>query len=530
MRIGVFLGGAPAARRLLAVVTWVVGFWGAQFPAEARPLKVIHTNDLHSFFEEADAPGRGGYAAVKATIDRLKADARDQGMDTLVLDAGDFSEGNSFFFADEGRTSWSIMDQMGYDAVAIGNHDFLIGLRQMDKILSSVRPTTPFLSANLEVDPQARVPALRKHIQPYVELNRAGARIAVLGLLTDELVYKWRLENAALTPPDFEARSQIPALRNRNDFVIVLSHLGFQVDIALARVVDGVDMIVGGHSHTTLETPFPARNRVGRQVPIVQAGQHGQLVGDLVVDVEPGQPLKVLSYRLVSVFKDQGTDAGIDRRVAQARRELENRFGREWFYKVIGLSEIPLEQPLNQPTAWGEFVATAIMDTASADLALDVGEFFGNTRPAGFVTREDLISMYPRTFDTRKASGWNVWSIRAPGWLIRYVLETAENSGLHLTTAGVTYDRIKNPNNGRIALRRVKIKGRKLRALREYRLAVTEGIGRGALELSTVLSLFFRPRDTGIPVWSSIENRIRSQGGRIRAPASWSMEASSLLQ
>ena len=523
-------------RRFGAVVSLVVGFLGGQSPAEARPLRIIHTNDLHSFMEEADAPGSGGYAAVKATIDRLKAEARDRGMDTLVLDAGDFSEGNEFFFADEGRTSWSIMDQMGYDAVAIGNHDFLVGLGQMDKILSSVKPTTPFLSANLTIDPQAKVPALRRHVKPYVELNRAGVKIAVLGLLTDELVYRWRLDKADLTPPDFEARSHVPALRNRNDFVIVLSHLGFNVDIGLARAVDGVDLIVGGHSHTTLETPFPAPNRLGGRVPIVQVGQHGRLVGDLVVDVEPGKPMKVLSYRLVPVFKDAGGDALIDRRVAQARVQLEDRYGKEWLYKVIGISEIPLEQPLLQSTNWGNYCADSFMNAAGADLALDVGEFYGNTRPAGFVTREDLISMYPRTFDTRKASGWNVWTIRAPGWLIRYVLETAANSSLHLNTAGVTFERTKDPKTGKVGLRKIRIKGRKLRALREYTLAVTEGIGRGALELSTVLALFFQPRDTGIPVWASIENHIRSQGGRIRAPASMptaissNAEAASLLQ
>src|SRR5262245_42283193 len=105
----------------------------------AQRLQILHTNDLHAHFDEAEdlslaqgnenKPSRptGGYAQVKALIDKLKREAAAEGTESLVLDAGDFSEGTQYFLIDKGEETWRLMDTMGYDAVALGNHDFYIG-------------------------------------------------------------------------------------------------------------------------------------------------------------------------------------------------------------------------------------------------------------------------------------------------------------------------------------------------------------------------------------------------------------------
>ena len=101
--------------------------------AYARLVQILHTNDLHSHFEQAedrsiagivspDKP-KGGYAHVKALIEKMRAEAASQGVESIVVDAGDFSEGAPFFLADKGEVSWRVMNAMGYDAVTIGNHD-----------------------------------------------------------------------------------------------------------------------------------------------------------------------------------------------------------------------------------------------------------------------------------------------------------------------------------------------------------------------------------------------------------------------
>ncbi|MCM2280124.1 MAG: bifunctional metallophosphatase/5'-nucleotidase [Oligoflexia bacterium] len=485
----------------------------------ARPLQIIHTNDLHSHLEKGDSDHTGGYAAVKGVIESLKARAAEQGIETLVVDAGDFSEGNAFFFADHGRESWRLIDAMGYDAVTLGNHDWLIGTRQMDEIIASIRPRTPLLGANVEV--WQSVPALREHLRPAIETTRAGARIAIVGLTTDELIYSWRVDKGRITPPIEKARELVPALRDRNDFVIALSHLGYKKDRKLAYQVPGIDLIIGGHSHTALTRPAIQKNYEGRKVPIVQTGSHGEFVGDLVVDVVKGKPLKVLSYRLVPVFRDGPRDPEMETRVSGARHSLEQRYGTDWLYETIGHSEVPIERPLHGPTRWGQLSAETLHETAGTDLSLDIGEFYGVSQPAGPVTRETLMQFYPRVFDIHRSSGWTIWRVQAPGWLLRLVLTEAVKMRQYIITAGLTYQ-IKTNDQGEPRVSKIRVNGRKLVDTQQYSVAVSEGLGRGGQELSALLRLIFEPEDTGVPFWSALERKIRAEGGviRERAPAS----------
>ncbi|MBI3535800.1 MAG: metallophosphatase, partial [Deltaproteobacteria bacterium] len=250
--------------------------------AHAKLLQIIHTNDFHSHFEQADELEWGGYAEVKYIIDAIKNTAELQGIDTLILDGGDFSEGTPFFMAEEGRLSWKMMDVFGFEAVVIGNHDWLIGFEQMDKILGEIAPKTQFISANLINRKgyvyQTEYKNLYKYVQPYAEFKKAGLKVGVLGLSTDEWTYRWRVKDTVIEPPIEIAKKQIPHLRFYNDFVIALTHLGVDKDISLVKSTEGIDLVVGGHSHTVLNEPLYIKNAVGKKVPIVQAGAHGMYV------------------------------------------------------------------------------------------------------------------------------------------------------------------------------------------------------------------------------------------------------------
>lgn len=492
----------------------------------ARPIQILHTNDLHSHLEYGDSRGTGGYEAVHRVIERLKARAAEQNIEALVLDAGDFSEGSPFFFADEGRASWKAIDSMGYDAVAIGNHDWLISASQMNEILGAIRPRTPFVAANFAFS--SRLKNLARHVVPHVELRKAGLRIAVLGLTTNEFVYRWRVHQGDITDPIARANELLPELRARNDMVIALTHLGTEVDLELARNTSGIGLVVGGHSHTLLHSPLLAKNTRGIPVPVVQAGQHGEYVGDLLVDMEPGKPVQVLRYALVPVHREEPPElasAGrapasvhatedMARQVREARAALERRYTPDWLYEPVAFSEVPVERPLYGPTVWGNLTAEAMQEAGSADLSLDVGEFYGEDQPAGPVTRESLMWLYPRSFDTRDSRGWTVWNVKVPGWLLAIVLSEAMKVGRFLNTSGVTYEVHSDEQGTRVE--NIRIGGRRLRYHREYTVAVSEGIGRGALEISFLLRAIFDPEDTGVPVWTAIERKARQLGGVIR--------------
>ena len=162
--------------------------------AVARPLQIIHTNDLHSHLDHANDPGRGSYAAVKATIDRIKWEAMNQGIDTLVLDAGDFLEDSQYFLADHGAYAWKAMNAMGYDAVEIGNHDWIAGLKDLDRAVGAAKPAFAFLGANFLYGWDST--NLVKYMRPSFETKRAGARIAVYGLATDDPFFAWAVAPA----------------------------------------------------------------------------------------------------------------------------------------------------------------------------------------------------------------------------------------------------------------------------------------------------------------------------------------------
>lgn len=479
----------------------------------ASPLQIIHTNDLHSFLESSQFEGWGGYAAVKATIEKIRKQGASKGLESVVLDAGDFSEGSQFFFSDKGRQSWRIMDAMGFDAVTIGNHDWLIGAQQMDDIFSKIRPRTPFLAANLEIT-QSKFPWLNRGMKGAVELVRGGIRIAVLGVTTDEMVYRWRMNGGGIGRPHEAANALTETLRSRNDLVIALTHIGVMEDLKFVSKTRDIDLVVGGHSHTRLSSPLTAKNKEGLDIPIVQTGEHGQWVGVMTVDVKKGRPMKVLSYELVPVRSSDASApeaAPVVEMIQQARRQLEDRYSASWLYDTVGFTQIPIERPVTQFTQWGNFAMEAIRQAAGADIAIDPGEFHGSTQPAGVINNESIMKSYPRVFEVNNAMGWTVWKIRVPGWLLKFVFEYVTNNGLHMNVAGLAFDA--DSSSGKVKLSNLKIQGQPVKPFKNYTVGVTEGIGRGAVEITFLLNLAFSPKNTGFSVWSVLERKLRETGG-----------------
>ncbi len=96
----------------------------------SKVIQIIHTNDLHSYFQGTRG-GIGGYAQLKTVIDELKRDATSKGIPSLYLDAGDFGEGSSFYFSNQGVDSLRALDMLGVDVTVLGNHDFILGGKQL---------------------------------------------------------------------------------------------------------------------------------------------------------------------------------------------------------------------------------------------------------------------------------------------------------------------------------------------------------------------------------------------------------------
>jgi 2',3'-cyclic-nucleotide 2'-phosphodiesterase (5'-nucleotidase family) len=492
-------------RQLLAILVLV------SLPASAwaRLVQIIHTNDLHSYLEHGDEKDFGGYAAVKATIDQIKTNATKQGIESIVLDAGDFSEGSQFYLANRGEAVWRTLNSMGYDAVTLGNHDWLNGIADMNRIIGHVKPQFALLGANFIFDHSYK--HMKKYLRPFIEIKRAGIKIAILGLTTEDFVYNWRAEDGFIWPAHRQAAEELPFLRERNDFVIALTHLGLRSDIKLVSKTAGIDLVVGGHSHTRMSAPLYAVDQRARQVPIVQTGQHGDFVGDLLIDLEPGQPLRIEHYRLIPVDANGAKDETVARHVMETREALDREYGHDWLREIVGYTDVPMISPTNGPTVWAQFTADAIREAGKAEVTIDIDKFYGNSMPAGPVTREQLFVFYPRVFSFSSRYGWTVYTTTVRGWVLELALKEAIKRGWWLNTSGLTYDIYYDGLTRKV--RNLKVNGQPLAGLGKYKTALPEGIGRGIIEIAPALSAIFKKtRDTGIPIWFALEEKLRRVG------------------
>jgi 5'-nucleotidase len=309
----------------------------------AKTFTILHTNDMHSAFIGMgpaadytpftlnDDATRGGYARLAALIAKRREARTGQGP-VLVLDAGDYSMGTPFGAATrEIGGELRLMARMGYDATTFGNHDFDLGPDGLGKsigVAAKAGRTPAVLASNTNFignDPTladlqrlAKAGAVRRHLV----IERGGIRFGLIGLLGKEAQHYTGGAGAVTFSDAIEtAKEMVKILRETKkvDVVIALSHGGVEKgqdgrytdgdDVRLARAVPGIDVVIGGHSHTALQEPIVVNGRT----PVVQTGKEGQNLGELIISVD-GSTLKVESYRLYPI---DDSIAG-DRTIAEA--------------------------------------------------------------------------------------------------------------------------------------------------------------------------------------------------------------------
>jgi 5'-nucleotidase len=254
-------------------------------------ITILHTNDVHSRIDpfpatDAKFPSMGGFARRAAMIGRI----RQEEPNVLLFDSGDIFQGTPYFNYYGGELELKLMSQMGYDAATLGNHDFDNGVEGLVRQLSNAN--FPFISSNYDVGDSP----LSGHVLPYKVIDKDGIRIGVFGLGVElnGLVHPRLTANVRYLDPVSKASEMAKLLRSdlRCDIVVCLSHLGFRYenpkvsDEVLAESGHGVDMVLGGHTHTFLDSPEVKHDVDGKPVMICQAGWAGIRLGrlDLYID------------------------------------------------------------------------------------------------------------------------------------------------------------------------------------------------------------------------------------------------------
>ena len=206
----------------------------------------------------------------------------------LIVDAGDYNQGTPYFTVFNGDLEMEVMNSLGYEVVAIGNHEYDNGVDELARRLSKARFQT--VCANYDFSGTALEPL----VKPYVIVEKAGKKIGIFGLTVPlrTLVARQNLKGIVYMDAFASADKWADYLKNveKCDLVIALTHLGYSGypdqanDVALAKDSENIDIIIGGHSHTFLKTDRVYQNRVGRDVVVVQAGAQGEWVGRFDID------------------------------------------------------------------------------------------------------------------------------------------------------------------------------------------------------------------------------------------------------
>lgn len=250
-----------------------------------RRLTILHTNDTHSHIEPVRGgqySGLGGIVERAALIDSVRrTDGRNN---VLLLDAGDFNQGTSYYSTFGGEVELKAMNILGYDAGTLGNHEWDNGLADLDARLPRLKQK--MVLSNYKVDEKV----FNKYVKPYAVIRRGGYKIGLIGILADVsgLVYGFDTNIKYISPVE-PVNQLADFLKNKKkcDIVIVLSHCGTvperteEGDIKMAPKLRNVDIIVGGHTHTNLTEPVYVEGADGKPVMVVTDFQWGIYVGEI---------------------------------------------------------------------------------------------------------------------------------------------------------------------------------------------------------------------------------------------------------
>ena len=433
-------------------LTLCAGFSSAAY-AEFT-LNILHINDFHSRFDpitgsdsncdpETDAAGEcfGGIARLKTIIDDTRAQYSDG--NSILLSAGDNFQGSLYYTTYKSKVVSDFFNQMGFDVVATGNHEFDDGPEEFLKFIEAAE--FPIIGGNFDV---TRDENLAGKIKGSIVLDIGGEKIGIIGATTEDT------PDIASPGDDIEFHDVIQYVRGASEAldaagvnkIILLSHIGYTLDLEVAAALPLVDVIVGGHSHSLLGSmegavgPYPTMvtNPAGVEVPVVQANQYGKYLGDIAITWDDDG----------NVVRAEGEPFLIDASVtadADFADQLQELLGpiEELTGTVIGTATDKLEGSREvcrvEECSMGNLLADAILDRVAdqgATIAFQNGGGIRASIDAGEITIGDVLTVLPfsNTLATVQISGADVIEALENG-----VSDIENGAGRFAQVAGLKY-------------------------------------------------------------------------------------------
>ena len=429
--------------------------------AEGYSLTVLHTNDFHSRFEpvskydsgcsvEDNNEGKcfGGAARLVTAI----ADARARTNNSILVDGGDQFQGSLFYTRYKGKAAAEMMNTLQYDGMTVGNHEFDDGPEVLRAFMDAVE--FPVLMSNADVSAE---PLLADTLKKSVVIERGGRKIGLIGLTPEDTFdLSSPGKNITFSDPAAAVQGEVDKLSADGvDIIVVLSHSGYGVDLAVAEATTGVDVIVGGHSNTLLSNtnerakgPYPTM--VG-DTAVVQAYAYGKYLGELKVDFDDAGKIISATGEPVVIDGEVAENEAMSARVAELAEPLEairNQVVAETAAPVEGsrdvcrvmecqMGNLVTDAALARVADQG--ISIAIMNSGGLRASIDAGE----------VTMGEVLTVLPfqNTLATFQLKGSDVIAALENG-----VSQVEDVKGRFPQVAGIkfTWDSSVAPMEGRI--------------------------------------------------------------------------------
>jgi 5'-nucleotidase len=400
----------------LLVLAVVIVLLSSALPVGAQEggfdLTVLHTNDVHARIDQFDSRGNtcdeeelaedgcfGGVARRATVIDQIRAEA-----DSVILvDAGDQFQGTLFYNKYKGEAAQEMMNELGYDAMTIGNHEFDDGPGTLASFIRGVN--FPVVSANIETAEESELAGL---IEPYTVLEVGGEQIGVIGYTTEETaLLSSPGANVTFSEIEDSVRTAVEDLTAQGiDKIIGLSHAGFGKDREVAAAVDGLDVIVAGHTNTYLsntdeeaEGPYPVVVEApnGNPVLLVSDFTWGQYLGRLNVSFDESGVVTEYSGNPILLDSSVAPDPDIQARVDELAAPLD-----ELMTQVVGTAAVDLNGDRADcrfgECTMGNLITDAMLwetESEGTQIAIQNGGGIRASIPAGEVTVGDVLTVLP---------------------------------------------------------------------------------------------------------------------------------------
>ena len=391
----------------------LVGVVGAQ--DDSFSLTIMHTNDVHGH-HEPQRNGDGGAARQATVVNQIRGDVDNH----LLVDGGDRFTGTLFHVQYRGQDSVQIMNAIGYDAMALGNHEFDDGSEVLANFVKGLN--FPALSANTDFSED---PLLAGLVEPSVILEVGGEQIGVIGLTTPEtdilakpsefLVFDYDLINVTQQEVDKLTAEGV-------NKIVLVTHIGYGADVEVAQNVSGVDVVVGGHTNTFLsntysgargEYPTVLESASGEPVLVVQASTKTVYLGRLDVEFDADGLLTdwdgdaILLSRYISPDPEiSDLIAGLAEPIAELRA------------KPVGEAAMALTGTNPRLCRIGEcllgnVISDALLEETGVDIALQNGGGIRADIDEGVVSLGDVLTMLPfgNLISTFELSGADVLAV-----------------------------------------------------------------------------------------------------------------------